>query len=231
MIVSQIKAPLLGQGHPHRIALPQNSLQRHDLLIIVNALSPVQLPQMLLVKIVQHRENTGRHRRRGVEIFILDGGVDTGICGLLYGLVDREQTAEGISGIGACFIQAHSQNLLWTVLMWILQIISLNNSRTAPCDIPFCPDAEHHGLQQGRRIGSTGKNGPGGGARHSGRGRFIPGVEIYSLPQHRPQRQYVCFRVGRTNDLQPLIVGIYIFHQPTEAVPQKETDGKPGRVG
>ena len=75
---------------------------------------------MLLAEVVQNGEDAGGHSRRGVEILVFNRGVDTGVGGLLYGFINREQAAQGISGIGARFIQAHGQNLLWAVFMWIL---------------------------------------------------------------------------------------------------------------
>ncbi len=45
--------------------------------------------------------------------------------GVLHRLVDGEQPSKRIGGVGARFIETHGQNLLWTVLMRIFEIICL----------------------------------------------------------------------------------------------------------
>lgn len=78
---------------------------------------------MLLGKVVQNRKNRGRCCGGRVKVFILNRGIDAGICPLLNLLIHRKQAAQGIGDIGAVFIQAHSQDLLRTESIGIFDIV------------------------------------------------------------------------------------------------------------
>lgn len=123
MIVTKVKGPLLRQRQPGGKLFAQDIFERANLLVIVDSLGCAELAQMFLIEIVQHGKNTRGHRRSGAEILILDRCVDAGICGLLHGLVDREQAAQRIGRVGAGFVETHGQNLLRAVCMWIVQVI------------------------------------------------------------------------------------------------------------
>ena len=92
-------------------------------------------------------------------------------------------------------------------------------------------DAEHGCLQQRGGVAPAGKDGTGRCTSHRGRWHFVTGIQVHRLPQQCPQRQISEFFVGRTHDLHALVVVIDILHQRAEAIPQKEADGEPGRVG
>lgn len=114
--------------------------------------------------------------RRGVEILILDGRIDAGIRGLLHRLVDGKQAPQRVGGIGACFIETHGQNLLRAVLVWIFQIIGLDDRRPPPCDMALRADTEHGRFKKRGGIASAGKDGSRRRARHCGRRHFVTGV-------------------------------------------------------
>ena len=182
---------------------------------------------MLLVQIVQHRENAAGHRRRGIKKLVFDGGIQIGICLLLHGLIDREEAAQHIGRVGTGFIQTHSQYLLWAIRMWIFQIICFQNRRAAPGNLPLRADTQQHRRQQRRRIGPAGEDCPRRRTRHGGRGGFIRGVGVHRLPQERPQGEHSRRGVGRTHNLQPLVVRVDVLASARRSCPAGRSARRP----
>ena len=56
MIVAKVERALLSERHARGIVFIEHAFELHDLLVIVDVLSCVELAQMLLTKIVQHRK-------------------------------------------------------------------------------------------------------------------------------------------------------------------------------
>ena len=87
MVIAQIERALLRQRKTNRIAFTQNGLQLTDLPVKGNAYPCVHFTKMLLAKIVQNGEDHCRGGCGGIEILVLDGSVDAGICFLLHGFI------------------------------------------------------------------------------------------------------------------------------------------------
>ena len=120
------------------------------------------------------------------------------------------------------------QDLLWTLRIWISQIIGFQDCGPARGDLPLRADAQHGGLQQCGRVGEAGEDGSGGSARHDRTGGFVGGFQVHRLPQHRPERNPV---VITAHNLHPLMVGVDVLHQFAKGVAAEEANGQPGGVG
>ena len=192
---------------------------------------------MLLGQVDQDRKDHGGGGRGGIEILVLDGGIDAGIRRFLNGLQNREKPSQGVGDIHRVRIELHLQNLLRYVGVFTaaglgqLQIVRLQDGRPAPGDLPLRPDPQGYAVEQGGGIGGVVQNRPQHLPRQvRGRG-LIPGVLVHRFAKQPPNRQPFKLVIGGTDDLQAVIMGLDIFQKGAEGIAQEEPHRQPGGVG
>ncbi|CAN4049416.1 hypothetical protein LEFCBN_LEFCBN_11710, partial [Dysosmobacter welbionis] len=120
--------------------------------------------QMLLRQIDENGKNHGRRSGGGVEILVLDGGVDAGICRGLNGFQQGKEPAQRIGHVRCIRIQGHLQDLLWYVWIFVfgsfckLLVVGFYDGCPPPSDLPLRPDPKGRAVQQRGGIPGIGQD-------------------------------------------------------------------------
>ena len=186
---------------------------------------------MLLRQVDEGRKDQSRCRGCRIEITVLDGGVDPWVGALLHSFQDRKQTAQYIGQIGALFVQFHRHDLLELFIAGIAQIVRFEDGGLSPADILLGTDAELDAIQKGSGIGCVVQNGQQQITGQTGAGfrTFGPGGRLaHGFQYHAPDRERRSLIVGRADDPQPVIMGVQVLGQLTEAVLPEKADRQPG---
>lgn len=112
VVVAELEGALLGKAHPSGQRLGDAAVQFGDLLVVVDSQAAVQLIQMLLCQIDELGKDDSGGGGSGVEIAVLDGGVDAGVGALLQPFQHGKQPSKQIGQVVGLFIELHGQSLL-----------------------------------------------------------------------------------------------------------------------